>query len=362
MNRNSAIKELLPVIIVTIVGTYFFSYISYVLMHTSYPESFLEMWTKWDTRHYLKIAEYGYSENSHQIAFFPLYPYLIRIFTVIFQNYMLSALIISNAAYAIAVYFLYKIVKLDFENEDAYRAVIYLSVFPTAYFLHAGYSESLFLALAIGSMYFGRKKSWALAGVLGMLAASTRLIGIILLPVLVIEYLSQKEFKLKEIRADILLLLIIGIGFIAYLALNYSVSGDPFYFLKVQQEGWSKKLAFPHVGFINALGGGPASKATGALGGDWAEIIFAGLGLAATVYSFFKLRLSYSVYLLLTYIVFISNAYWGSIPRFLLTAFPIFIVLSMLGRCRSINFIIIFLSLLGFALYLTQFLRFRWAF
>lgn len=363
MNRKDAIVEILPIIIITILGTYFFSYVSYILIQDMFPESLLEIWAKWDTDHYLKIAEKGYgSSANNQIAFFPLYPYLIKALTLVLQNYMLSALIISNLAYAVAAYFLYELVKLDYQKEDAFRTVIYFSVFPTAYFLHAAYTESLFLALSIGSFYFARKKSWPLAGVLGMLAAATRITGILLLPVLIIEYLAQKEYRLREIKIDIIWILIIGLGLVFYLILNYTVSGDPFYFIEVQQGGWARKIALPYEGFVNAIGGLPGAEPSELSQESWVEVMFGLLALIGVVYSFFRLRLSYSLYALLTWLLVTSSVIWLSIPRFTLTMFPLIILLALFGRRRGVNFMIIFLSLICYALYLSEFIRFRWAF
>jgi len=366
MNYKDSIKEILPVIIITILGTYFFSYVSYLLIQNMYPDSSLDIWTSWDTRHYLTIAEHGYDSSAdiknNLIAFFPLYPYLTKALTLVFRNYMLSALIISNLAYAVAAYFLYELVKLDYDKEDAYRAVIYLSVFPTAYFLHAAYTESLFLALSIGSFYFARKKRWRLASVLGMFAATTRITGILLLPVLIVEYLSQKDYKLSKIKIDFLWIWIIGLGLVFYLILNYTVAGDPFYFLEVQQASWSRKLALPYEGLLNAIRGMPGHTASGALTGDWADIIFSVLGLAGVIYSFFRLRISYSLYVLLIWLLVTSSVIWLSIPRFTLTMFPLIILMALFGRRRGVNFMIIFLSLICYALFLSQFVRFRWAF
>ena len=364
MKYKDTVREILPVILITIAGTYLYSYISYVLIEDSYPLSLLELWTKWDSRHYLKIAEYGYghSGSTNLIAFLPLYPYVTKLFSFIFQNYMLSALVVSNLSYAVAVYFLYELVKIDYEKEDAYRAVIYLSVFPTAYFLHAAYTESLFLALSIGSFYFARRERWALAGVLGMLCAATRITGIILLAVLIIEYLSTKDYKLKEIKRDFLWIWIIPFGLLSYLIINYTVAGDPLYFLEVQQESWSRKLALPSEGLLSAVRGGQGNLPGGALSGDWAEVVFGVLGLAGVLYSFFRLRLSYSVYVLLTWVMVTSSVIWLSLPRFTLTMFPLIILLALFGRRRGVNFTIIFLSLICYALFLTQFVRFRWAF
>jgi len=172
-------KELFVITIISIIGTFLFAYVAYVLNTDSFPDSIISIWKAWDTNGYLGIAQYGYSSSTVEerhlfIVFFPFYPFLIKIIALVLQNYLLSALLVSNIAYIFAVFYLYKLVLLDFKSEDALRSIIYLSIFPTAYFLHAAYTESLFLALTIASFYYARKDKWALSGTLGMLAATTR--------------------------------------------------------------------------------------------------------------------------------------------------------------------------------------------
>lgn len=367
------ILEILPIILTVIIGTFVFGIVSHLVIENRFPESLLDLWNTWDVQHYIKIAKFGYPAlfedgRNLQIVFFPLYPLLIKLFSFVFQNYIVSALIVSNLSYAAAAYYLYKLVKIDFKKDDAYRAVIYFSVFPTAYFLHAAYTESLFLALTISSFYYARNGRWAISGTLGMLAAATRITGILLIPVLVVEYLSQKGYKIRNIRPDIVWIGIIGFGLLAYLILNYVVAGDPFYFLEIQREHWAKKLDFPFKGFISAwniMTGDFAlnvdSPSTRLLGGP-VEIIFSLLGLSLTIYSFFRIRLSYSLYALATWIIITSTGFWLSIPRYTLAMFPIFIAMALLGRKKYVNYLIIFISILFYALFLMNFVRFRWAF
>jgi len=332
-----------------------------------FSDSFISLWSKWDTPHYLKIAKEGYSsstigERHLLIVFFPLFPLLTKLFSFIFQNYLLSGLIVSNIAYGFAVFYLYKLVRLDFEQDDALRTVIYFTIFPTAYFLHAAYTESLFLALTIASFYYARNDRWALCGVIGMLAAMTRITGILLLPVLLVEYLHQREFKKENIKKDILWIFVIGFGLLVYLILNYMTYGDPLKFLEFQSAHWGMNLSLPTEGLLNSWNvtdwGDPGHK----YHGGWFQVIFVLLGLILTIYSFFKIRLSYSLYALITWLVVTSTSFMISVPRFILTMFPIFIVLAILGRKKWVNYAIIFISLMLYALFLFQFVRGRWAF
>jgi Gpi18-like mannosyltransferase len=359
--------ELVAIIITTIVGTYFFAYVAYVILQDTYPGSLISIWKSWDSTHYLDIAQYGYSstlknERNLQIVFFPLYPYLVRVFSLVFRNYLFSALAVSNLAYAGIIFYLYRLTTLDYDHEQAVRAVIYISVFPTAYILHAPYTESLFLMLTIMSFYYARTGNWAVSGIAGMLASATRITGILLLPVLVIEYLSHNDYKIRRTGRDILWLGVICLGLVFYLYINYDVFGNPFKFLEYQKGHWSKELAFPVKGLLEAWGGIFWRKPADALLGGWAEIIFVVIGLILVVYSFFKLRLSYSLYALLTWLIIISTSFWLSIPRYTLSIFPFFIALSILGKRKEVNYLIIFISLLFYALFLSQFVRIRWGF
>jgi GPI mannosyltransferase 2 len=50
---------------------------------------------RWDSRHFLHIAEYGYTWES-ELAFFPLFPTVLRISGTFFQ-YVISSLTLSSA-------------------------------------------------------------------------------------------------------------------------------------------------------------------------------------------------------------------------------------------------------------------------
>jgi Gpi18-like mannosyltransferase len=367
LNRKDPRIDLWIVVIVCIAGTFAFAYASYLITISKFPESFFSIWNTWDTTHYLNIAKEGYSSSTVNerhllIAFFPLYPLLIKIFSYIFQNYLISALIVSNAGYIFAAYFLYKLARIDYDSDESLRTVIYFSIFPTAYFLHAPYTEGLFMALTIASFYYARNGKWAASGLLGMLATMTRITGILIFAGLIIEYLDQRNFKKEEIRKDILWIFVVGLGMLVYLGINYATFGTPFKFLEVQREHWGMYLSHPVLGFYNAGliidWGDPGYKVHGGV----LQLFFGLSSLALIIYSFFRIRLSYSIYSLATWIVVTSTSFLLSLPRFVLTIFPIFIVLALLGRRKGVNFTIIFISLLLYSLFLSFFVQGRWAY
>src|SRR5713226_6933721 len=125
-----------------------------------------QSWHRWDTGNFLVVALHGYVA-PHQTAFFPFYPILERCVMLLTGISFTAGLIISIVADLLALVVLYRLVEEDFDQERAYRAALYLSLFPTALFLAAAYNESLFLCLSLFSFYHMRHGRWWLAGLLG---------------------------------------------------------------------------------------------------------------------------------------------------------------------------------------------------
>src|SRR6266567_4866556 len=88
-----------------------------------------QSWHRWDTGNYLVVALHGYVA-PHQTAFFPFYPILERCVMLLTGNPFTAGLLISGAADLLALVVLYRLVEEDFDQEGAYRAALYLSLFP----------------------------------------------------------------------------------------------------------------------------------------------------------------------------------------------------------------------------------------
>src|SRR3990172_8224228 len=361
----SRYKEIIVIVLVMIFGSYLFSYLSYESLLNRPSPSLLDLWNKWDSPSYLDIAKNGYRKFGDEmwvrIVFFPLYPFFIRLFALVLKNYKLSALVVSNLAYVIACFYLYRLVLRSYTEEAAIRSVLYMSVFPTAYFFHAGCTESLFLALTIASFYYARGDRWLLAGLIGMLASATRITGIFLVPALLIEYLSQKEFRVSNIKLSFIYLGLIPIGFTAYLVINYLTFENAFAFLKAEKEYWHKTPSPPWIRLQGAWDylwwkeGAPALRVT--VGG--AEFVFGIFGLLCTIWTFIRLRVSYGVYMLLTWAAATSTSFLLSVPRYTLSMFPLFILLALGGGRREIHYLITIVFLLLYSLFLITFAQGR---
>jgi hypothetical protein len=300
----------------------------------------LNQFAHWDSPHYMFIAENGYvneGDPANFIVFFPLYPVLVRLITFDFAYINLSGLIISNLFSIVAVVYLFKLARLDYSDSVAKKAVLFLSVFPTAYFLSAVFTESLFLALVIAGLYYARNGKWPVAGVLGLLAALTRMAGLLMLPVLVVEYFHQKNWKLKKVNLKLLWTILPALGFLIYLIINYQVTGNFYAFVEVERVHWFQTLD-PIGGLTAAAGWARSTAFPESLTLGYAQIIFAAFGLLMVMASYrAKLRPSYQAFLLLTWMLSVSTGFWISVPRYVLTMFPMFLTLSLFSKKRTVT-------------------------
>ena len=146
----------------------------------------LAPWQRFDAFWYLAIAAHGYGAHDGSTVYYPLYPLLIKALTPLAGgNAMLAALLVSNLCFAALLVVLYTFVAERHGAAAARRTLLLLCVFPTASFLLGAYTESLFLLLAAGCLLCADRERFLPAGLLGLLAALTRIQGVVLaLPLL----------------------------------------------------------------------------------------------------------------------------------------------------------------------------------
>jgi hypothetical protein len=319
------------------------------------------LWNRWDATHYLKLAENGYTAKGpgrFSIVFYPLYPWLVRAVAFVCRNYFWSALLVSGVASICAGLLFRRVAELDQPAKVARLAVWFLFIFPTAYFLHIGYSESLFLALILGCLLAARMQVWAVAGVLGALACLTRVNGLLLIPTLMVEAWLQYRVA-RRLDWRWLWIAAAGLGFAGYLLLNYRVTGDPLAFTQIMEKQWYKKIAPTWLGLRDVWLRIPHFNLTEGLH----EFIFIVFSFLCTVWCWFKLRPTYAVWMTLNWLLINSTTYVVSVPRYCLTLFPIFILLAGVAAKRPlVGQIMSALSLLLLALFAMKFAHGTWAF
>src|SRR3989440_11941720 len=240
----NAIKQILPIYISLHLAFLILTYLSALFMIGNFSTRSLRIstlwraWYRWDSSHFTAIASNGYSA-AWRTAFFPLFPLVERGGAFLTRDPFIAGLIISNLAGLGMLVVLYRLVEEDFDAERAFRTVLYLSVFPTAFFFVAAYNESLFLLLTLLSFYHMRRGNWWLAGFFGLLASLTRSAGIVLFLPFCYEYLRQHQFSIQKVRFAVASSLCIPAG-LAIFALYCSYQfHDPLSFSHAQV-AWSR--------------------------------------------------------------------------------------------------------------------------
>ena len=293
-----------------------------------------EQWNRWDAPHYLYIATHGYATSGdprNLIAFFPLYPALIAGLDHLGLAAPTAALLLSNLGGLVATILLFEIGRADGERATGWRAAALFNVFPTAYFLFAGYTEGPFCALTFGAVLAARYRRFGIAGALGGLAAAMRLSGLALIPFLAFEvYLARRWITRMLLAAASVAL--IPIGFIAYLAVNWLALKDPFAFVEVQRLHWYHRLSPPWQGLVGAIQSISWRPGTERLTVGWGETLGGLSSYLVSGLSWLRLRPADAAYATALTVMITFLPFWLSIPRYLLGLYPLFL---LAGRVRN---------------------------
>jgi hypothetical protein len=306
------------------------------------PSGTMNLWSHWDGEHYVALAAGGYLQPPENVspAFFPLYPLLMRSVAELFGGPVsegalsLWGPLVSLLFLPLALFFVYRIAEDGF-GEQVARA-----------------TESLFLALSAGSLWACRvRKDLLLACVLAALAGATRNVGVFLMAPLFIGWLRDVRYY----RWRGVYLALAPSGLIVYAGYLWWRFGDPLLFY-TDQGKWGRQAAGPlaTAGRVweAAVEGSArlldprlwADPSLGNLANHLEEannlynlmfFVFAGVVLIAGLW---ELPPDLSVY---TFLLVAPVTLFGppqsplmGTPRYVLVAFPLFIMLGLLSKNR----------------------------
>jgi hypothetical protein len=210
----------------------------YQLDHVYLLDPFMNDQVAWDSEYYLSIAVGGYDDPrsphytpqgvitspqglpttplnlgsspsiSSNYAFFPFYPLLMRILAYPLQVFGLNpiatatfaGIIVSGLGTLMGMLALFDLTRDTLGENGALRAVFYLVIFPTGFFLIQVYSEGLFVGLAFGCLAMLKRKQWLAAALLGIAATLTRAVGVTLTIPMVIAWFRSGEWLDIDLR------------------------------------------------------------------------------------------------------------------------------------------------------------------
>ncbi len=309
--KRAPTSDIIWLFVVTRLLLVLITYIGFILFPVPphvYPVSpvnitaLLTSWNHWDAANFTRIAQYGY-QSIYDTAFFPLFPLLIKCIAFLFGNngYIAIGMILSNLALLGAFFVLYQIATDILGEQVGRRTLLYLCIFPTAFFFFAVYE-----------LWITRDS---------------------------ITTSDQNESrKILSMISRVLPLFIIPLGTLIYCFYCWKLFQNPLAFSAVQSH-WDRHTTWPWVGILTALRELLLIQPFG----SFYEVHLL-LDLAATI-SFIalailgwrKLRMSYNIWIiLLLFFMLISPAIAQadvlvSNQRFVLEMFPAFITLAMLG-------------------------------
>ena len=290
-----------------------------------------------DALWYADIARNGYERlpfeatREHNWAFFPLFPLILRLAARITGEYGLTGSILSNVFFLAALVQLHQLfLEFRYPPDETQRAVFYLAVFPTSYFFSLPFTESLFLFLSVSCFLSAKKGAWWLAGLLGGLAASTRITGLCLFPALVVLYWQQY----RTVKINALALLIIPAGIVPYMIFLHLVTGNALAFLDVQA-AWGHAFGF----FLKPMWEYVKTPLDINFRWDFRFLnFFAGvLGFVGAWVLFRRKQWALAIYTLLCVVIPLSAMRLQSLSRYTMIAFPLFIVLAGFGRSQRVD-------------------------
>ena len=293
------------------------------------------VWTfaNFDGVHYIRIAQDGYEQKFTQV-FFPLYPILIHLFSyATFGNLLIAALVVANIAFLGGLLIFYRMILEIYNQKTAVWAVSFLLAFPTSFYFGSAYSEGLFYFLIVGYFYLIYRKRIVLASLLGGFASATRLIGVFLV-------LSLKpKFKISHF----LPFLIIPAGLISYMLYLTLVFKNPLYFISAQQVFGQERstqgiVLLPQVFWryfkiITTTSGAPLLNAS-------FELISTVFALVLLALAYKKVKGEWLIFSVASVLVPTLSGTLVSMPRYILVAFPIFIVLAQIKNTLAKIFIL----------------------
>ncbi len=311
--------------------------------------SITDVWARWDSVHFLRIAEHGYSAT--EAAFYPLFPALVGgVGRALGGHYVLAGILLSLLATLGSFVLLERIAEQRLGGNGGRRAVLYLALFPAALFLQAVYSESLFLFLCLAAFVLAERGRVAGAGLALGLAILTRPAGLALVPPLVL-IARRRSWRLTTafpIAA-------------AYPLLLWRELGDPWAFAHAEGT-WHRHLshAGPLGGIWDALRAGWAGVEQLASGSNahvyWTAVAptdsaplrtavlnlellgFLVLFVVLAVIAWREFGAPYGLFAALSLALPLSvpSSRWPllSLPRFGLVVFPFFLALAWIGGRR----------------------------
>ena len=309
---------------------------------------FAETFAAWDSGWYFDIAQRGYywsPSGQSSIAFFPLYPMLMRALAWPFgggdRALWIAGIALSYTCLFLGLAVLHRLTARTFggDRETARRTLLYVAVFPFAYFFTQVYTESLFLLTSVSAVAAAVASRWGWAGLFGALAALTRPNGILIAVPLGLLALAGRP-RLAELLRRAAALALVPLGFGAFCAFAFRLTGDPLGWLHAQAQ-WGYTVGNrPWVELMRLLDGLDRQGLYGYFFSDPLAPYYFLHGMVALAFValtpsvFTRVGPALGAYVAVSLYVPLSGNALEGIGRYAATLFPVFMLLGTITSRR----------------------------
>jgi hypothetical protein len=307
---------------------------------TRAPGPLLAPFEHWDWVHFQHIASEGYfpdgagpgdSDWDNREAFFPGFPLLLRAVHTVVPHWTSAGLLISFVAGAVAVLALARIAESYLPGTDAgRRAVFFFLLSPCAIFLAVGYTEALFLALALPAWLAAQRRAWPLAAGLAALATTVRISGLFLAAAIALHcvLVTRRRGQWRSLPW----LALPAVPAALYTWYLHARTGDWMAWKHAQERGWYRDFHAPWEAWGNTWHEAFAhTQKTGYAFMLQAELLAMVLGLFLLGLLLRRHRWPEAVYIGLNLWALGTSYWYTSVPRATLLWWPLWIALAALS-------------------------------
>lgn len=279
----------------------------------------------WDGGWYVLVADAGYpsavpTTGSSTLAFFPLYPLLLRAFDALpFLTPIGAGLVVCGLTATAAAVVIWVLGRRLLGAEVADRAVALFAFFPGSFVLSMVYAEGVFLLLAAGCLWALVDRRWVLAGVLAALCTASRPNAVAVIGAC--AWASLVAIRSRRDWRSLVAPALAPIGILAFFGYLWARTGEATAWFSAQRAGWEERVVpLALADDLRQLARDPFVDANntvvvaGSLVALVAIVLLLRSGLPGEVVVFAVLVLG---------LAFVSETL-GPRPRFILAAFPVF--------------------------------------
>lgn len=342
------------------------------------------------TKKYIFIAKNWYQNISTDYAsyffIFPLYPILLKILNI-FNNYILTGIIISNIFAVASGVVLYKIALFDFNESESLRVVKFYFIFPSMFFLVLPLADSTLIFFSLLYVFFIRKREWLLSFLIGLFAGLTSPLALPLVSFAIFEfismaretYLDKKYYGIidlnnealqlityKDTIEDILPLALKGLSILSiptsvffYFVINKDMYLNPvkiiLYFKGLFSKQYNYFFSTTFVYIFNILSNDKSTDLY-ILGVYIPNFLILCIILVIMYFGGNKIRSSYFIYSIIYFLSIFALQNPLSSPRLSLLLFPVYFMLAKISENYILNIFLTFTSVCMLLVYLLLFL------